>query len=508
MLFRIKICHISNLHLLSVSNIIIYRLEAYARNAHCSRAEPAGQDYTMDLPDPDSYQDLNSDKSFPGSPLNEITTYLSQFNKNIESKAKNLYNDGFIRYLRTTEYNSLWYVRGAIRAEMSKSIVYIIDIEIGQDGNVLKCQCECAAGMGPFAHCKHVSTALYACACFKQHGSIKTEQTCTQRLQTFHRVKPHKGSPMKVVNLDMPGCDEVCNLPEGFDPRPEEFRNHPGYKSWFQNVCLSFKGISKTPIYQTFPPANMTGFDIDHDYLQYQGSFECLQQLNVTKISEEEARILNMKTADQALSNLWHEERCKRIHSSVFGRICKMTERTNPEKLAESLVTKALRLRTSPILHGQKFEKVAVKKFEEITGQTVHPTGICVSLAHPYLASSPDGIIDEDTVVEVKCPYVARNSMITRQTVPYIRQNGTTFSLDTNHDYYYQIQGQLFCAEKQKCVFIVYTFLDILFFTVDRNDKFISEMLKKLDSFYEKCFKPALLEKRFFKSYQDCHCQK
>lgn len=118
MLFRIKICHISNLHLLSVSNIIIYRLEAYARNAHCSRAEPAGHDYTMELPDPDSYQDLNSNKSFPGSPLNEITTYLSQFNKNIESKAKNLYNDGFIRYLRTTEYNSLWYVRGAIRANL------------------------------------------------------------------------------------------------------------------------------------------------------------------------------------------------------------------------------------------------------------------------------------------------------------------------------------------------------------------------------------------------------
>lgn len=147
-----------------------------------------------------------------------------------------------------------------------------------------------------------MSTALYAYACFRQHGSIKTEQTCTQRLQTFHRVKPHKGSPMKVVNLYMPGCDEICNLPEGFDPRPEEFRNHPGYKYWFQNVCLSFKGISKTPIFQTFPPANMTRFDIDHDHLQYQGSFECLQQLNVTKISEEEARILNMKTADQALA--------------------------------------------------------------------------------------------------------------------------------------------------------------------------------------------------------------
>lgn len=169
----------------------------------------------MALPDPESYQDLNSDKSFTGSSLNEITNYLSQFNKNVESNVKNLNNDESIRYLRTTEYNSLWYVRGAIRTEVSKSIVYIIDIEIAQVGSILKCQCECAGGtcMGSFAHCKHVATALYACACFKQHGSIKTEQTCTQRSQTFQRVKPHKGSPiMKVVNLDMPVCDEVCYL--------------------------------------------------------------------------------------------------------------------------------------------------------------------------------------------------------------------------------------------------------------------------------------------------------
>lgn len=187
-----------------------------------------------------------------------------------------------------------------------------------------------------------------------------------------------------------------------------------------------------------------------------------------------------------------------------------MTERTNPEKLAGSLVTKALRLRTAPILHGQRFEKVAVKKIEEITRQPVHSTGIgiFVSLAQPYLPSPPDGIIDEDSVVEVKCPYVARNSMTTRKIVPYIRQNGTAFSLDTNHDYYYQIQGQLFCAEKRNvCVHCVY-FIDILFFTVDRNDNFISEMIKKQDSFYENCFKPALLGTRYFRSYQDCHCQK
>lgn len=47
-----------------VPTLYFCRLEAYARNAHCSRAGPFSQGYTMALPNPDTYQDLNSDYSF------------------------------------------------------------------------------------------------------------------------------------------------------------------------------------------------------------------------------------------------------------------------------------------------------------------------------------------------------------------------------------------------------------------------------------------------------------
>jgi hypothetical protein len=33
-------------------------------------------------------------------------------------------------------------------------------------------------------------------------------------------------------------------------------------------------------------------------------------------------------------------------------------------------------------------------------------------LDYPYLATSPDGIFDDDTLIEVKCPYGARESFI------------------------------------------------------------------------------------------------
>ena len=77
--------------------------------------------------DPKSYADLHSDKNFPGCTITDINTYLSQFSKNLESKALNLYNDGFIKYVRVSAYNFLWYIRSAIRAEMSKSVVYNVD---------------------------------------------------------------------------------------------------------------------------------------------------------------------------------------------------------------------------------------------------------------------------------------------------------------------------------------------------------------------------------------------
>lgn len=54
-----------NFHSPNVSQHYIFcRLEVSARNAHCSSAGPFSQGYAMALPNPDTYQDLNSDYRF------------------------------------------------------------------------------------------------------------------------------------------------------------------------------------------------------------------------------------------------------------------------------------------------------------------------------------------------------------------------------------------------------------------------------------------------------------
>lgn len=66
---------------------------------------------------------------------------------------------------------------------MRKSIQYRVDVYVNEDGVVDEAQCECGAGQGPLAHCKHIGTVLYAAHSFHKDGfSLFSEITCIQVL--------------------------------------------------------------------------------------------------------------------------------------------------------------------------------------------------------------------------------------------------------------------------------------------------------------------------------------
>ena len=112
---------------------------------------------------------------------------------------------------------------------MQKSVTYKLDIAVDCDGCIVESQCECAAGMGPNAHCKPVCCLLLALYNFSSSGEFLTEETCTQRLQTFHCSKAFKGSPMKAVNLLLA---EIKGTSVSFDPQTSRIQE----KRWLQ--CL------------------------------------------------------------------------------------------------------------------------------------------------------------------------------------------------------------------------------------------------------------------------------
>ena len=148
------------------------------------------------------------------------------------------------------------------------------------------------------------------------------------------------------------------------------------------------------------------------------------------------------------------------------------------------------------IRHGRTYESAAIQKFSEVKGKRVTKCGFYVDPDLPYLGASPDGIIEgEDAVVEVKCPYTARNSTISPDNIKkftFLEKYGdNSMRLKRNSDYYYQIIGQLKLSRKNKCYFCVYTFEDLYVEEIVHDDHFFTyTMLPKLKDFFENEYCP------------------
>lgn len=134
--------------------------------------------------------------------------------------------------------------------------------------------------------------------------------------------------------------------------------------------------------------------------------------------------------------------------------------------------------------------------------------GIFVSKENPMLDATPDGLLFDDdrsfSVVEVKCPCSVCNQFISSLTVQFLVNEGDgsdKLKLKENHDYYYQLQGQLLCTGAKKPYFAVYTLQDMKFFTVKRNYVFILSMFPELLDFYNNHFRKALLELNLYQIF-------
>lgn len=140
------------------------------------------------------------------------------------------------------------------------------------------------------------------------------------------------------------------------------------------------------------------------------------------------------------------------------------------------------------------YEEEALKKFSMERKIILQPSGLYVNPTWPFLATTPDLIIDADHLVEVKCPYSAREEKITPETVDFLVKNESgDIVLKKDHNYSYQIQGQLAISKRKSCFFVVYTFSDFFVQHIEYDESFfLTEMLPKLENFYKSKYRPFL----------------
>lgn len=429
-----------------------------------------------------------------------VDAFLGLYHQKMDDKARQMYKENFLEVIRHVQKQELFFISGKVQAEMRKTTTYNTDVVMNSAGTIMETQCDCAVGMGPGAHCKHVRVVMHA-LCLQKDG-IQTRETCTQVLQTFHKTKTFKGSPIKTAKLVLRTDAPIQGLPD-FDPRPAELVKLPNYERHFQHVWLNDEGHD-LPIRQLYPPANIWAYCHDHQYASVSHEELLLRSLRVSSVSATERQNIESATRQQAASSQWRLERQLRLQSSNFGRICKATNRTNFDLLAQNMLNPA-EFRSKATDHGKKFEREAKRTFETDHGVKVEESGIWIHPDHPFLGCSPDGLINNDELLEIKCPYSAKDCGISVDTVKYMIEEEGCLKLDRQHEYYYQVQGQLMCTGRSACYFLVWSPKNSVVEKIERDNIFITAMVEKLCNFFNSFFKPQLLQKHLYRHTDDYH---
>lgn len=207
------------------------------------------------------------------------------------------------------------------------------------------------------------------------------------------------------------------------------------------------------------------------------------------KVTPTEIEEVAAATTGQATNELWTLVRQGRLTASNFGLVLKAKKIT--ESLIKTLHGEYNLERVKAIQWGIQNEETAIRDFERKYNVKVTKCGIYLHESG-VLGASPDGILGDDDIVEVKCPYSLRYKScadgIPHKKIGFIikaDENGV-LSMDTNHRWYHQIQGQLHVMKKRNCFLVIWTTKDMLVVKISYNPSWTGNIENLLRFYYEK----------------------
>ncbi|XP_076656376.1 uncharacterized protein LOC143361021 [Halictus rubicundus] len=141
-----------------------------------------------------------------------------------------------------------------------------------------------------------------------------------------------------------------------------------------------------------------------------------------------------------------------------------------------------------------------LRQMEVELGISILPCGLFIDSVVPYLGATPDGLVQDDTIVEIKCPHSARdlNPDEAVEKIYAIRRIFQGDKMNKTDHYYHQVQGQLHITNRQNAIFCLWTPKGMKIIQVKRDDAYwAAEMEEKLKRFYEDYMLPEIIDSRF-----------
>lgn len=224
--------------------------------------------------------------------------------------------------------------------------------------------------------------------------------------------------------------------------------------------------------------------------------------------TDDEIQLIERLTRKQNKSKFWYRLRAGRITASVFKRVCR-TSISNPSISLIKLICDPQDhiFKSIATNHGIRYEDVArneyVKRMREQHHKNfkVSPCGLILSNTYPHIGASPDGIWSCDCcgsgILEIKCPYNAKDKHISsyckERNSPIELLNDGSMKLKVDHEYYYQVQMQLFVSSLKMAHFVVWTNVDLVIINIHADQLFWSTNYPKTIIFFKNVILPEMI---------------
>ena len=387
------------------------------------------------------------------------------------------------------------------------------------------------AGLGEA--CSHVASLLFYLEAFYRTRETKS---CTQEQCKWLLPKAVKEVPyLPVAQIDFKGAtrkmrDLNCSTEDGDSSRPKKRKkteellhseNYQRQRQFLSKVSLCGTRPAILAITEPYNESFIPLGSIKNLFLQnlYSPSnagcsFDIIlkkcEEITLPVLSNEQLQKIQCETAEQGHSKLWFRLRSGRITASKFKQACR-TDINNPSRsLIKSICYPTEnKFTNSAVAWGLEKESIAVADYikkMQASHRDFHfcKVGLMLNNQWPFLGASPDGLISckccGQGVLEVKCPYSCRDTSISEYAS---KQNSmlspaqSTYALKQDHQYYYQVQCQLFISGAKYAHFLVWTPNETHIETILPDKSFFEKNVSESENFFKLCILPEILAKYF-----------
>ena len=358
-----------------------------------------------------------------------------------------------------------------------------------KEGPILSAHCMgCKAGLAE--SCSHIACILFY---LEWWNKVNGEMACTQMKCTWIQppsfVKNIEYARVRDINFTSARklkkeLDSTDNLPDVFEGNQGQLKNEvpAPTKEEIQafNKELSDTGTMPvvlsliTPYAEAYvlpsrdAPTVMDLHQTKYLDLSYPDLINLCKETKI-KISSEEIAQIERDTINQAKGKAFFKHRAGRIGASQS----KAASHSDPSLPSQSLIQNICypelnKFTNKAVEHGCKHEETAIREYELRMKQThtnfkVERCGLIINEDYPWLHATPDFLCSCDCCGkgcgEVKCPLCLENSDFetysAKKSSCLKKDSCGNYLLPKDHQYYYQVQQQVFTAKRLYCDFIV-----------------------------------------------------